>query len=134
MYSLILGGLGFIGINYILENKNKKIICLDNLSYAANVKQLSVLKKRKNFIFIKGNISNKKILINILKRYKIQNIINFAAETHVDNSISNPKIFIKRNVDDFVNFLILRLDELENSKLINEYRKLMKSVKFNKIY
>jgi dTDP-D-glucose 4,6-dehydratase len=51
MYSLILGGLGFIGINYILENKNKKIICLDNLSYAANVKQLSVLKKRKNFIF-----------------------------------------------------------------------------------
>jgi dTDP-glucose 4,6-dehydratase len=115
MYSLILGGLGFIGINYILENKNKKIICLDNLSYAANVKQLSVLKKRKNFIFIKGNISNKKILINILKRYKIQNIINFAAETHVDNSISNPKIFIKRNVDDFVNFLI-NLSEIINKK------------------
>lgn len=115
MYSLILGGLGFIGLNYILENKNKKIICVDNLSYAANRQQLKILKKRKNFKFIKSNISNKKILINIFNRYKIKNIINFAAETHVDNSISNPRIFIKRNVEDFVNFLI-NLSEIINKK------------------
>lgn len=115
MYSLILGGLGFIGLNYILENKNKKIICVDNLSYAANRQQLKILKKRKNFKFIKSNISDKKILKNILNKYKIQNIINFAAETHVDNSISNPRIFIKRNVEDFVNFLI-NLSEIINKK------------------
>ena len=51
MYSLILGGLGFIGLNYILQNRNKNIICLDNLSYAANKEQLNTLRKKKNFIF-----------------------------------------------------------------------------------
>mgnify|MGYP002014098211 FL=1 len=82
MHSLVLGGLGFIGLNYILENKNKKIICLDNLSYAANTEQLKKLRKRKSFTFIKSNISNKKILKNIFTKYKIKHIINFAAETH----------------------------------------------------
>ena len=107
MSSLILGGLGFIGLNYINQNiKKKKIICIDNLSYAAKIDELKNLNKYKNFVFIKGNISNKKILEKAIIKYKINNIINFAAETHVDNSISNPKIFVKRNVYDFVNFLI----------------------------
>ena len=118
MHSLVLGGLGFIGLNYILENKNKKIICLDNLSYAANTEQLKKLRKRKNFTFIESNISNKKILNNIFAKYKIKHIINFAAETHVDNSINNPRIFIKRNVKDFVDFLI-NLTEIINKKKIN---------------
>ena len=69
MYSLILGGLGFIGLNYILQNRNKKIICLDNLSYAANKEQLKTLRKKKNFIFIRSNISNKLVLTNIFKKY-----------------------------------------------------------------
>ncbi len=121
MYSLILGGLGFIGLNYILQNRNKNIICLDNLSYAANKEQLKTLKKNKNFIFIKSNISNKLVLTNIFKKYKIKNIINFAAETHVDNSISDPKIFIKRNVDDFVNFLINLTEITKKKKLKVKY-------------
>ena len=121
MYSLILGGLGFIGLNYILQNSNKKIICIDNQSYAANTYYLKILKKRKNFIFIKGNISNQKILIDIFNKYKIKNIINFAAETHVDNSISNPKIFIKRNVEDFVNFLINLNEIIKKKKLKIKY-------------
>ena len=121
MYSLILGGLGFIGLNYILQNRNKNIICLDNLSYAANKEQLITLKKNKNFIFIKNNISNKYVLTKIFKKYKIKNIINFAAETHVDNSISNPKIFIKRNVDDFVNFLINLTEIIKKKKLKVKY-------------
>ena len=107
MNSLILGGLGFIGINYIYQNiKNRKIICIDNLSYAAKTDELKNLNKYKNFVFIKGNISNKKILEEAIIKHKINNIINFAAETHVDNSISDPKVFVKRNVYDFVNFLI----------------------------
>ena len=54
MYSLILGGLGFIGLNYILNNKNRKIICVDNQSYAANVSQLKYLKRLPNFKYFQG--------------------------------------------------------------------------------
>lgn len=121
MYSLILGGLGFIGLNYILQNKNKKIICIDNQSYAANTDYLKTLKKNKNFIFIKSNISNQKTLVNIFNKYKINHVINFAAETHVDNSISNPEIFVKRNVDDFVKFLINLSKIIKQKKLKIKY-------------
>lgn len=121
MYSLILGGLGFIGLNYIINNKNKKIICVDNQSYAANFSHLKYLKKLPNFKYFKANISNKKILTDIFKKYKIKNVINFAAETHVDNSISNPKIFVKRNVEDFVKFLINLTDIISKKKLKIKY-------------
>lgn len=121
MYSLVLGGLGFIGLNYILQNSNKKIICIDNQSYAANTYYLKILKKRKNFIFIRGNISNQKILVNIFKKHNIKNIINFAAETHVDNSISKPKIFVERNVLDFVNFLMNLSQIIQKKKLEVKY-------------
>ncbi|MDC3158619.1 GDP-mannose 4,6-dehydratase [Candidatus Pelagibacter sp.] len=121
MYSLILGGLGFIGLNYILQNVNKKIICVDNQSYAANSDYLKILKKNKNFTFIKGNISNKKILVNIFNKYRINHIINFAAETHVDNSILNPKIFVKRNVYDFVEFLINLSNIIKQKKIKIKY-------------
>ena len=94
MSSLILGGLGFIGLNYINQNIKKKKICIDNLSYAAKIDELKNLNKYKNFVFIKGNISNKKILEKAIIKYKINNIINFAAETHVDNSISIQKFLL----------------------------------------
>jgi dTDP-glucose 4,6-dehydratase len=105
MYSLILGGLGFIGLNYILKNKKQKIICVDNQSYAANFSHLKYLKKLPNFKYFKANISNQKVIKKIFDNHKIRYIINFAAETHVDNSILNPKVFVKRNVLDFVSFL-----------------------------
>ena len=105
MYSLILGGLGFIGLNYILKNKKQKIICVDNQSYAANSSHLQYLKKLPNFKYFKANISNQKVINKIFDNHKIRYIINFAAETHVDNSILNPKVFVKRNILDFVSFL-----------------------------
>ena len=123
MYSLILGGLGFIGLNYILKNKNKKIVCVDNQSYAANVSRLKDLKKLPNFKYFKANISNQKVIKKIFNNYKIKSIINFAAETHVDNSILNPKVFVERNILDFVSFLQIIINlknfDKENTRFLH---------------
>ncbi len=100
---LVAGGAGFIGINFVeywsQNYKNDNIIVFDNLTYSSNKIFLSeLIKKNKNIKFEKGNILNKNKVITLLKKYKINKIINFAAETHVDNSILDPKIFINTNI------------------------------------
>ena len=100
---LVAGGAGFIGINFVeywsQNYKNDNIIVFDNLTYSSNKIFLSeLIKKNKNIKFEKENILNKNKVITLLKKYKINKIINFAAETHVDNSILDPKIFINTNI------------------------------------
>lgn len=97
---LITGGAGFIGSNFINYFINKypkyNLIVLDKLTYAANIKNLdNVIHK---IIFIKGDICDFDLLNTIFSKYKIDSVINFAAETHVDNSIKNPLIFTQTNV------------------------------------
>ena len=102
---LITGGFGFIGLNFVelcLKNR-KQILVIDKLTYAANKAPSFV--KDKNFKFIKCNIGDKKKIHKILRKYKISSIINFAAETHVDNSIKDPDNFIESNILDFYNLL-----------------------------
>ncbi|MBW0454178.1 MAG: dTDP-glucose 4,6-dehydratase [Candidatus Kinetoplastibacterium crithidii] len=107
MTILITGGAGFIGSNFIKiwrhTFKNRKIINLDKLNYASNIKNIPI--KIKNYEFIKGNIGNVNLVKNILYKYEPDLIINFAAETHVDKSILNPKIFAQNNIMDFLNFI-----------------------------
>lgn len=99
---LVTGGAGFIGsnfINYILDkNKVINIYNLDLLTYAGNLKNTIKFQNNCRYKFIQGDICDEKLLNKIFHRYEIDGVINFAAETHVDNSIKNPEIFIKTNI------------------------------------
>ena len=97
---IVTGGAGFIGSNFIKKIINLKynLINIDCLTYASNSNYLNDIKSRKNYFFYKINILDEKKIIFILKKYKPLYIFNFAAETHVDNSIKDSSIFIKTNI------------------------------------
>ncbi len=97
---LITGGAGFIGSNLVLLSRKKgiRIINLDLLTYAGNLMNLEPVKDDPNHIFIKGDIGDRELVRNILKKYKPDGVINLAAESHVDRSINNPEAFIKTNI------------------------------------
>ena len=107
MKILITGGAGFIGSNfteYILNKYPKYIITVfDSLTYASNPDTIDRLKKRKNFRFIKGDITVKKQAAHAVKGQDF--IVNFAAETHVDRSIMGPDAFVETNVKGAQNLL-----------------------------
>ena len=100
MKLLVTGGLGFIGSNFILhilkKYPNYKITNIDAELTGSNKKNLENIKKYKNYQFVKGNINNSQLMDKLVKNN--DNIINFAAESHVDRSISGPKPFLDTNV------------------------------------
>ena len=99
---LITGGAGFIGSNFVPYFLNKypdyKVINLDLLTYAGNLDNLKEIENYPNYKFIQGDISDRTLIESIFKEYNINSVIHFAAESHVDNSIKNPEIFVKTNV------------------------------------
>jgi len=104
MTILVTGCAGFIGSNfvyyYLEKYKDRKIIGLDKLTYAGNLKNLEKLtdEQKARFKFIKGDITNSELIEYIFEEYNIDGVINFAAESHVDRSILDPQIFVKTNV------------------------------------
>lgn len=106
---LVTGGAGFIGanfINYFLDKYNDtNIINLDLLTYAGNLDNLKNINVNTRYKFIHGDICNNKLVNKIFSEYKIDGVINFAAETHVDNSITNPDKFIKTNINGVFNLI-----------------------------
>ena len=105
MQLLVTGGLGFIGSNFVRYLLNKypdyKIINLDAMTYAAHLENLSDVENNPHYFFVHGSIADKKMVNEIVsgKRFgKIDGIINLAAESHVDRSISDPFIFVESNV------------------------------------
>jgi dTDP-glucose 4,6-dehydratase len=99
---LVTGGAGFIGsnfINFILkEREDVFVINLDKLTYAGNLANLTSIEKKENYVFIKGDIANEEIVKYIFEEYEITQVINFAAESHVDRSILGSEVFFRSNV------------------------------------
>jgi dTDP-glucose 4,6-dehydratase len=99
---LVTGGAGFIGSNFVRmalsEHPDCFIVNLDKLTYAGNLENLAGFENHPNHKFIKGDICDGALVEKIVGEYKIDVIINFAAESHVDRSITGPKIFIETNV------------------------------------
>ncbi|MDD3591549.1 MAG: dTDP-glucose 4,6-dehydratase [Sulfurovum sp.] len=100
---LLTGCAGFIGSNfvpYFLEKyENYNLVNLDALTYAGDLDNLKEVEDHPRYKFIKGNICNRELIEFIFNGYDIQGIIHFAAESHVDNSIKNPGVFIETNVN-----------------------------------
>lgn len=97
---LVTGGAGFIGSNfveYIVQNKpNSHIIVLDKLTYAGNKENLKEVEDK--IEFIQGDIKDRSVVEKIFSDYEIDYVVNFAAESHVDNSIADAQVFIETNV------------------------------------
>ncbi|MED3725797.1 dTDP-glucose 4,6-dehydratase [Priestia filamentosa] len=102
MNILVTGGAGFIGsnfIHYMIETYPEYfIVNYDALTYAGNLDNLKEIHHHEHYTFIRGDINNRELLGKVVKGHKIDVIVNFAAESHVDRSITEPDVFIKSNV------------------------------------
>lgn len=100
---LVTGGAGFIGSNFIPyfleQHSDYKIVNLDALTYAGNLDNLKEIEGHPRYVFVHGNICDRTLLESMFKQYNFAGVIHFAAESHVDNSITGPEAFIKTNIN-----------------------------------
>jgi dTDP-glucose 4,6-dehydratase len=111
---LVTGGAGFIGSNFVrmilAEQPDVRVINLDNLTYAGNLESLGEYLNHKNHVFVKGDICDAKLADELVKKYAVEAIVNFAAESHVDRSLVEPGIFIQTNVTGTLTLLKVAMD------------------------
>lgn len=102
MNLLITGGCGFIGSNFIrhilASHPTYRVVNVDKLTYAGRKENLFDIEKNPRYTFVRGDICDKKLMQQTVKRHAIDGIIHFAAESHVDRSIEGPDIFVQTNV------------------------------------
>ena len=129
---LITGGAGFIGSNFIpfflKENPSIHLVNLDVLTYAGNLENLEEVKELKNYTFIEGDICNRSLIEDLFNKYSFKGVIHFAAESHVDNSIEEPELFIKTNI--FGTFNLLDVAKNYWMDKPNQYKEGYENVKF----
>lgn len=106
---LVTGGAGFIGSNFVIYMLEKysdyKIINLDKLTYAGNLENLKSVENNPNYAFVQGDICDKALIEGLFKKYDMDYVLNFAAESHVDRSILDPEVFVNTNILGTVNLL-----------------------------
>ena len=98
---LVTGGAGFIGANFVLgllEAGDHMVVTLDALTYAGNIETLDPVLDNPNHVFVEGDIGDRTLVGRLLEKHRPDAIVNFAAETHVDRSIDDPRAFIQTNV------------------------------------
>jgi len=132
---LLTGTAGFIGSNfvpYFLEKYPEyNLINLDLLTYAGNLENLKECESNPRYKFIKGDICNRELVEFIFTEYDIQGVIHFAAESHVDNSIKNPGVFIETNVNG--TFTLLDAAQKYWMDKPNSYKKEYQNCRFHHI-
>jgi len=105
---LITGAAGFIGSNYVaylLENIQDEVFVLDKLTYAGDLRNLEAVTVKPNYHFIKGDICDSDMVFELFQKHQFKQVVHFAAESHVDNSISGPGAFISTNIVGTFNLL-----------------------------
>jgi len=105
---LVTGGAGFIGSNFVLDwlaLNDESVVNLDKLTYAGNLQNLESLRSDSRHVFVKGDIGDTALVLELLQKHSIRAIVNFAAESHVDRSIHGPGDFIHTNVVGSFNLL-----------------------------
>ena len=102
MKVLITGGAGFIGGNFVHHMVNKypdyEIVNLDLLTYAGNLETCKPVEGKPNYKFVRGDIADRQFIMDLFAKEKFDVVVNFAAESHVDRSITDPGIFVQTNV------------------------------------
>lgn len=113
---LVTGGCGFIGSCFVLRQikAGNLVVNLDALTYAANLQNLAEIEGNSNYHFVQGDICDQKLVSEILEKFSIDVLVNFAAESHVDNSIANPDAFIKTNINGTFSLLNSALKYYQN--------------------
>lgn len=132
---LITGGAGFIGANFIpyflKNNTNVRVVNLDALTYAGDLKNLEEIADSNRYIFEEGNICDRKFVDTLFTKYDISGVIHFAAESHVDNSIKNPDAFIQTNINGTFNLLDAAKTHWMDGP--NQYKEAYKAARFHHI-
>ncbi|QOP42637.1 dTDP-glucose 4,6-dehydratase [Sulfurimonas sediminis] len=132
---LVTGCAGFIGSNFVPYFIDKyeeyNIVNLDLLTYAGNLENLQECENNPRYKFIKGDICNRELVEFIFNEYDIQGVIHFAAESHVDNSIKNPGVFVETNVNG--TFTLLDVAQKHWMEKPFEYKKDYEGCRFHHI-
>ncbi len=106
---LVTGGAGFIGSNFIRywlnQHPGDRVFNLDALTYAGNLENLKEVEEIENYKFIHGDVCDKELINRVFEQEKIDSVVHFAAESHVDRSITGPEAFIKTNIFGTFNLL-----------------------------